>query len=370
MYSPAQSTSRPRSIQSGALQLNLIRPLRDLNWMIEDILTKQKMSGDALYKQVIKEAVEEARASNAVCFVAGTLVHTKEGLVPIEQIKVGDWVLSKSEEGGDLAYKQVTKTFVRHDQPVVAVPLIAIREFETVRPERAKQVQRASRILVMTPEHPVRTVMDGWYQAKRLGRGDCVVLNNGSYARVNDQVSEVLARQNPQHGIFGSDETLDCGWGQLIDFSLGYPAVDFRQFDTELDSPYPYDTMLHTVYNIEVEDYHTYFVGDLREYDEAGEPVGPALGVWVHNTCCDPEILNELKAEKPKLTEEKSERKIFDVSGFPSNGLCFVAGTLVHTKEGLVPIEQIKSNWFRDEHQCAEVRTIVHERLAATVPGG
>ena len=28
------------------------------------------------------------------CFVAGTLVHTKDGLVQIEQIKVGDWVLS------------------------------------------------------------------------------------------------------------------------------------------------------------------------------------------------------------------------------------------------------------------------------------
>ena len=33
------------------------------------------------------------------CFVAGTLVHTKEGLVPIEQLKIGDWVLSKPENG-------------------------------------------------------------------------------------------------------------------------------------------------------------------------------------------------------------------------------------------------------------------------------
>ena len=28
-------------------------------------------------------------------FAAGTLVHTKESLVPIEKIKVGDWVLTE-----------------------------------------------------------------------------------------------------------------------------------------------------------------------------------------------------------------------------------------------------------------------------------
>jgi Hint domain-containing protein len=31
------------------------------------------------------------------CFAAGTLVHTREGLKAIEQIQVGDWVLSKHE---------------------------------------------------------------------------------------------------------------------------------------------------------------------------------------------------------------------------------------------------------------------------------
>jgi hypothetical protein len=52
-------------------------------------------------------------------FVAGTLVHTDKGLVPIEQIKVGDMVLSKPESGeGELAYKPVVNTFVHEDKEV------------------------------------------------------------------------------------------------------------------------------------------------------------------------------------------------------------------------------------------------------------
>ncbi|WP_230659531.1 Hint domain-containing protein [Psychrobacter sp. I-STPA10] len=45
-------------------------------------------------------------------FVAGTLVHTDKGLVPIQNIKVGDLVLSKPENGnGELEYKPVLSTF-------------------------------------------------------------------------------------------------------------------------------------------------------------------------------------------------------------------------------------------------------------------
>lgn len=45
-------------------------------------------------------------------FVAGTLVHTDKGLVPIQDIKVGDMVLSKPESGiGDIEYKPVISTF-------------------------------------------------------------------------------------------------------------------------------------------------------------------------------------------------------------------------------------------------------------------
>lgn len=45
-------------------------------------------------------------------FVAGTLVHTDKGPIPIQDIKVGDRVLSKSEKSeGALEYKAVVSTF-------------------------------------------------------------------------------------------------------------------------------------------------------------------------------------------------------------------------------------------------------------------
>ena len=43
-------------------------------------------------------------------FVAGTLVHTDKGLMPIQDIKVGDLVLSKINDDGELVSRKVTKT--------------------------------------------------------------------------------------------------------------------------------------------------------------------------------------------------------------------------------------------------------------------
>jgi hypothetical protein len=49
------------------------------------------------------------------CFAAGTLVRTPEGSSPIEQIQVGDLVLSQNAETGALAYNPVL--VVHHNKP-------------------------------------------------------------------------------------------------------------------------------------------------------------------------------------------------------------------------------------------------------------
>ncbi|MCL2021881.1 MAG: Hint domain-containing protein, partial [Betaproteobacteria bacterium] len=72
-------------------------------------------------------ALTPVYADYKACFVAGTLVRTKDGMKPIEEIRVGDWVLSypddqtppkRPKREDEYFYRQVTKTFVTDDQLV------------------------------------------------------------------------------------------------------------------------------------------------------------------------------------------------------------------------------------------------------------
>ncbi len=60
-------------------------------------------------------------------FVAGTLVHTDNGLIPIQAIKVGDKVLSKPESGvGELVCSRVVKTIKSAEKHPIMTPLEGI----------------------------------------------------------------------------------------------------------------------------------------------------------------------------------------------------------------------------------------------------
>ena len=86
-------------------------------------------------------------------FAAGTLVHTKDGLRPIEQIKVGDSVLSKHESGdGERAYRRVSQAFVHHDREVLFL------SFGGLQPDGERRWAR----IVVTPEHPIWVQGKGW----------------------------------------------------------------------------------------------------------------------------------------------------------------------------------------------------------------
>ena len=69
------------------------------------------------------------------CFVAGTLVHTESGPRAIEDIEVGDLVLAKDEESGELSFKPVSGLIRHHDRIIweveVAAPDGVIKTFGT-----------------------------------------------------------------------------------------------------------------------------------------------------------------------------------------------------------------------------------------------
>jgi hypothetical protein len=112
-----------------ALQLSMTVPTRTFDELLV-MANKKGLFGNAAYKDVMTQAQQEMKArldlsqmKNIGCFVAGTVMHTREGLKPIEQIQVGDWVLSKPESGeGEQAYKRVIKTVSFEEKEVWRTP--------------------------------------------------------------------------------------------------------------------------------------------------------------------------------------------------------------------------------------------------------
>ena len=106
------------------------------------------------------------------CFVEGTLVVTKDGDKPIEEIKAGDLVYSTDPETGESEYKEVVRTF-RKETDVLIHIFVNDDEIET------------------TPVHPFW--VDGeWVAAKDLREGDELTLADGSTTTITKTYGEQL----------------------------------------------------------------------------------------------------------------------------------------------------------------------------------
>lgn len=234
-----------------------------------------------------------SRQGTETCFAAGTLVHTKEGLKPIEQIQVGDYVLSKHDSGtGEQAYKRVLKTFAHPAETVIKVGYA-----EPGNPKLGNSI-------ICTPNHPIWVAevgsedkQPGWTAASNFannwgGDGSKFELADGSLVRANGWLKIYATDQEgvgwlPQKmgdrqdigAIFdyGSYRVIE---GKIVSYKPIAQEVlagqELRDWALEHDHPF-YEVPEHfllklPVYNLEVEDFHTYYVGE--------------YGVWVHNQNC------------------------------------------------------------------------------------
>ena len=104
-----------------------------------------------------------------VCFVKGTKIHTKEGIRPIEELNVGDLVLSRNEGTGEESYKAIETVVVKDADEIAFVTLTNGTSLETVG---------------ATPNHPFWVPGKGWVEARRLGTMDTLSLTNEGQSKI------------------------------------------------------------------------------------------------------------------------------------------------------------------------------------------
>ncbi|WP_156950970.1 polymorphic toxin-type HINT domain-containing protein [Saccharibacillus sacchari] len=164
-------------------------------------LAKETIDGGAwLLGKVNKESKASRLLNGCNCFTAGTQVKTDQGDKNIEDIQIGDQVLSKDDVTGEEGYKTVTATFDHMADEIYTIH-VGGQEIES------------------TYNHPFWVEGKGWTYVKDLQVGDELTQADGT-------------------------------------------KLEIEQIELEQRSA--------RVYNMTVDEFHTYFVSD--------------LGIWVHNT--------------------------------------------------------------------------------------
>ena len=240
-------------------------------------------------------------------FAAGMLVHTRDGLKPIQNIKVGDYVLSKPETGnGESTYKRVIHTLELQNQEVWYLEYIAMGKTSKY------AAQPGVEVLITTPTHLFRVLgtqsntdaalcdyydQPIWKSVEQLGEPESgeqvgnyevVLLNNGDLAIISATES---IKKTPTSGL-GWHQAQYRGepWegdGHYVYFEVDKVRADItfkaqsHYNDDGLNALGDYENYLTTVYNLEIEDCHTYFVGE--------------MGIWVHTTDCGANEVGDTK---------------------------------------------------------------------------
>ena len=123
-------------------------------------------------------AAGASKSTGQQCFAAGTPVATAQGSRAIEDVAVGDRVLSRGEDGA-LSYAPVTRLFVRPDAEQVVLTFSDAND----------RSGAGTASIVTTPEHPFRMASGEWVPAGRLDIGDNVETAEGKLATLSAALS-------------------------------------------------------------------------------------------------------------------------------------------------------------------------------------
>jgi hypothetical protein len=184
------------------------------------------------------EAIDASLSkAESLCFDEDTLVQTPDGVMyEIKYLKVGDLVLSRCEKTGVQAYRRVVKKFEHQCNETLIVHYITERGTEAA--------------IETTEEHPFWVESVGWVPAGQLIAGQKL-----SIVDPIDVTDEYRSEDEKK-------AKLAMGGGRWQAEVLGIK----RQNNVWEHAG---EVCNRTVYNIEVEEFHTYFVD--------------WCGIWVHN---------------------------------------------------------------------------------------
>ena len=183
------------------------------------------------------ESLKKGASRLGNCFVAGTPVVMADGSTkPIEDVKVGDEVMSRDENDrdGEVKAKKVVQLFKHLATKTLALRFAGGEHIET------------------TSGHPFYVEGQGFVQAGELGIGNSIVTRAG-------------------------------------------PSVAIESIERNDESA--------SVYNFEVEEFHTYFVGKVND------------GLWVHNDSLTDRIATGHAWDKHVKTGEFQDLGIVDAWG-------------------------------------------------------
>jgi len=133
-----------------------------IGWFAAKLLTKILQSflnaNKAIYNKLPRLA---KKFLGLKCFVAGTLVSTANGEVKIEEISVGDYVLTYNFDTGNTEYNKVLQVF-KNTTDILTCVCFDDEE------------------IVSTPSHRYYVAEKGWIKAKDLQPGDKLILYDNS----------------------------------------------------------------------------------------------------------------------------------------------------------------------------------------------
>ena len=169
--------------------------------------------------------------SGAACFTAGTLVLTENGQKAIEDIQAGDKVYATDPETGESGYKEVLQTFEKETEVVVHVT------YEKDNTDSSEEVENSS------------------------ADEDADIYSNENCADTTDHVVNLQSTETTTvNTTLNHRFWTEAGWKSAGTLEAG-DKLTLADGNTATVTNVAYEDTHATVYNFEVEDFHTYYVG-------------------------------------------------------------------------------------------------------------